>query len=130
MSNSTIGILVIAVLVIVIGFVIIQYFRRRSAKWAGSVIDKGFTEHVDRDTVSNRSSQSGSSLKIGGLTIGGNMQQRHVTRSYYIRVQTDEGKEIKWPVSEGLYETIKIGDRLTKEPGTQIPRIAENAPKI
>jgi hypothetical protein len=52
----------------------------------------------------------------GGIMIG-NMNGG-VTHEYKIKVKTDAGKEINYKISEGMYEVVKIGDRVSKTSGT------------
>ncbi len=106
-------------------WLIISHFKKRSTQWTGTVIDKGYTERV-QTTGSRRGG-----LKIGGTAISHGGGQ-HVSLNYYIVVKIDGEKELRWSISEGLYQRISIGDKLSKDSGTMIPRVVEamrNAPQ-
>lgn len=117
--------LAIGVVVLIVGLSIyatVSHFKRKGMQWSGVVLDKGSREikSVDR---SPREKQS--SLSVGGFTFGGGTApaQQTVTYSYFIVVKTDAQEEIKWDISEGLYEVIKVGDRVKKDSGAMTPQI-------
>jgi hypothetical protein len=97
----------IFIIFFVIVFAIIGglYIRRREIVFEGEVVDKDIHE----STVQNNSMGS------GGITFG---NSGGVTHSYMIKVKTDAGKEVNYQISEGKYEIIKIGDRVSKPKGT------------
>jgi hypothetical protein len=103
----------IAILVIFGGaivFIIVNAIRRREINFEGTVIDKNIIENrANNNSMMNRPG--------GGIMIGGNMNGG-VTHEYKIRVKTDLGKEINYKITEGMYEIIKIGDRVSKASGT------------
>ena len=101
-------------------FLIINYFRKRATEWIGIVIDKGTTQSY-RTTSVRRSPR----VNVGPFSLGQN--NRHININYYVVVETDSGKEIRWNISEGLYEVVKVGDKLKKDKGTTIPRVIEKA---
>ncbi len=109
---------VVSLFAVVFIWLIINYFKKRSMQWTGAVIDKGYTERV------HSTRGRGNSLKVGGIAINQDRGQ-HVSLNYYIVVQVDGGKELRWSVSEGLYQTINVGDKLSKDSGTMIPRVVE-----
>jgi regulatory protein YycI of two-component signal transduction system YycFG len=129
MNESLIIILFIGVFGAIGVALVVQHFKRKGSEWSGTVIDKDVHENVRNNTTSRHSNldnRSGVQLGTGGPRFG--MQnQSHVTLSYSIRVNTSDGKEIKWPISEGLYQQIDIGDQLQKDSGTKIPRITQKA---
>lgn len=99
-------------------WLIVNYFKKRSMQWTGTVIDKGYNERVR--STGNR----GSGLKIGGVAVSHNRGQ-HVSLDYYIVVKIEGEKELRWSVSEGMYQRINIGDKLSKNSGTMIPQVIE-----
>ena len=121
MSETLIFILIAVIVIGFIGFSLFRSHKQKNSSWSGTVIDKGYDEHVRSN---QRRRQPG--LRVGGIGIG-NINQQHVSVKYYIRVETLAGGELKWPVSEGLYQQINIGDKLSKESGTKIPRITESS---
>lgn len=120
-------IIVAAVIVCIIAFVIYGVYtnkKRKDAVWSGVVIDKDITEVVhDNNDFGNNNQQNG----IGLFSIGNTNNQMAVTHSYSIKVKTDGGEQFDWDISSGLYETINIGDRLTKSAGTDVPEVVEKA---
>jgi len=58
------------------------------------------------------------------IVIGNTGGVRH---TYSIKVKTDQGKEISYTISAGMYETIKIGDRVSKPKGTTEITIVSSA---
>ncbi len=102
--------LVLVILVIAIG----PYWRRRSVAFEGTVSDKDVKEiEVDNNT----------NARAGGVRINLGSNIKH---KYIIKVETDSGKKIKWRVSQGKYEIIKIGDRVTKHSGTTDIEVTQN----
>ncbi len=87
----------------VIAFMIVSYFRKKEEVFQGVVIDKNINEvqHMN----------NGGPHMTAGMSGG-------VTHQYMIKVKTDNGKEIKYQISEGKYEIVKIGDRVSKAKGT------------
>jgi hypothetical protein len=94
-------VLVILVFVAIGGFLLVSYLRRRSSAFEGTITDKDVQEIVNN-------------TKTKGISIGSNNVQHH----YFIKVQTDAGQTIKYPVSEGKYEQAAIGDKVSKSAGT------------
>ncbi len=122
------ALLVSGVIVAIIGFVIYGVYinkKRKDAVWTGVVVDKDISENVyDSNDFGDNNRQN----SIGLFSIGNTNNQVAVTHSYSIKVKTDGGEQIDWDISSGLYETINIGDRLTKSAGTDVPEIIEKAP--
>ena len=119
MSNTVTTTLIIVVVVAGVLWAIITKILRRSESWTGTIIDKGFSDNVHSNMRNTSMNGNGTNISIGGISMG---QQQYVTQSYYIVVKTDTGKEIRWPISEGLYNQFTIGDKLQKDSGTEIPR--------
>jgi len=103
----TTKIIVFGVFGLFILLVIVLYIRRREMVFEGEVIDKNVVENQVHNTQPMNQ----------GITIGNNMNGG-VTHSYTIKVKTDAGKTIGYPISSGMYEVIKIGDRVSKPKGT------------
>ena len=123
------GVLPILIVIILVGafsFMIIQNFRRKGMQWSGVVIDKNSSENISRSQPTVMNNQS--SLTLGSIRIGGSdfQPQQRINLQYYIIVKTDDGKELRWNVSEGLYQTLNIGDKLKKDSGTMIPEVVAN----
>lgn len=120
-------ILIIGIIVVIgggiVGLGLYQKKKRKEASWSGSVIDKSIQETVHNNDNNNYGE------KRTGFSIGSNGFNNNtaVTKSYNIKVKTDTGEEISWPISSGMYETLNIGDRLVKNPGTEIPEITDKA---
>lgn len=118
-------IIVSVVVAAIIGFVVYGLYinkKRKDAVWTGVVVDKDISENVyDGNDFGNNNRQNG----IGLFSIGNTNNQVAVTHSYSIKVKTDGGGQIDWDISSGLYETINIGDRLTKSAGTDVPEVIE-----
>jgi hypothetical protein len=119
MQNNLVPVIIVAILVIGGVFAIAQYFRRKGMQWSGIVIDKGYTESTN---ISNRNFQNGPTTIILGA--------QRPNLKYYIVVKTNEGKELRWNVSEGLYQTFNIGDALQKNSGTLIPEVVTTKSSI
>ena len=111
--------LIVAVFILVfggaIGFAIYSFFHRRDETFTGLVIDKDIIENQVNNNMM-RPNQPGINIGMGGMMnngFGGGIQH-----TYRIKVKTDAGKEIHYQISEGKYEIIKIGDRVSKAHGT------------
>jgi ABC-type Na+ efflux pump permease subunit len=124
MSEKLILFVILGVIALVFVLVSMNHFKKKSSSWKGVVIDKGTREKV-RNNTTNRNNSVGPNITIGKVSIGGltNSNQRHVSISYFVVVKTDQGKEINWGISEGLYEKIKVGDEIEKTAGTMTPSI-------
>ena len=106
---------VIAIFIVVIGLFIFLAIRRREEVFEGEVIDKNILE----SQVMNNPGMTG-----GGIMIGNTGGLRH---TYTIKVKTDQGKAINYTISEGMYEIVKIGDRVSKPKGsTEITIVSSN----
>jgi regulatory protein YycI of two-component signal transduction system YycFG len=110
-SNPTIFIVVIAIVVLVFGYVLYAKIKRRGASWSGTVIDKDMVETATSPTDNGNNNSS-------GITFG---TRNAVNRSYKLRIKDDAGKEFNWPVGQGFYDSVNVGDKLTKSPGTETP---------
>lgn len=117
--NIVIFIVISALVVLMFGYMIISAKKRKSAVWAGTVIDKNISETV-HSAMGNNSGRGGGLISFN-LGTGNNNQS--VTKSYYIIVKTDDGQQINWPISSGFYEQVNIGDGLSKPSGTVVPEI-------
>lgn len=100
------AILVIGIFVVVGVVLIVSYVRRRGESFEGTVIDKDVRENINSNNNFNQTS---------GIRFG---NSGTVTHEYMIKVQTDAGKTIHYKISEGKYEIVKIGDRVSKHSGT------------
>ncbi len=122
--NSIVSIVIFVVIFGgVVAYIIVSAIRRREIQFEGSVIDKNIIENRQMNNGMNRGP---------GITLGNNMNGNNmnggVTHEYKIRVKTDQGKEVNYKVSEGMYETIKIGDRVSKPHGTTEITIVSSTP--
>jgi len=134
MDNNSIGIIIsIAVIVIIVAAFavgIFTYKKRKAASWTGTVVDKDVQEQIQQsNSYGNSNNSQGMNIRIGDIGIGngtGQMSGR-VTHSYSISVRPDSGDVFTWSVSSGFYETVSIGDRLSKPAGTLTPEIVEKA---
>jgi hypothetical protein len=109
-NNNPIYIVIFVVLFAsVFGYVIYAKHKRKSVAWTGTVIDKSVSETATTPTNNNQS----------GITIGSN--QNAVNRSYSLRIKSELGEEFEWSVGEGFYASVQVGDKLTKQPGTETP---------
>ena len=104
---------VIAAVVLVFAYVIYAKIKRRNASWTGTVIDKNVTETATSPVDNNNSNDNDS-----GVTFG---SRNAINRSYTLRIKDDSGKEFNWPVGQGFYDSTDVGDKLTKNPGTETP---------
>lgn len=110
-SNPWVFIAVAIIFGSVFAYVIITKIKRKNTSWAGTVIDKSVTESVSSNNNANGNDGP-------GITFGAN---NAVNRHYVIKIKSDNGKEFNWPVGEGFYNSISVGDRLAKNPGTETP---------
>lgn len=119
--DTTLGFLVVgAVILVAIGVGAYSFTKRRDMSFEGVVLDKNMQENVVNNTVGQPQQQ--------GIVIGGN-NQAAVTHSYSIRVNTATGEVVSYSISSGMYETIKIGDRVSKAKGsTDIPIVSSGQP--
>ncbi len=114
MNSTTKGspyliIIIIAVFGTVIAVLIYSAIRRREVSFEGEVIDKNIVETVQTNDMQGVNNGTGINL--------GNMQG-NVTHTYKIKVKDNSGKVINYKVSQGKYEIIEIGDRVSKPKGT------------
>lgn len=112
------GVVFVGMAALIIG----QKIKRKGAQWTGVVIDKNMTESVVRDSLHDRDTNSNGGLRIG---LGG--VNNAVQRSYQLRIRDDAGKEFNWPVGEGVYQSVNVGDKLQKQPGTETPVVLSQA---
>ena len=107
----------------------VNYLKKRSSKWNAVVVDKDFREQVRNHNNRRpmRNNGIGAAINIGpqGVSIGNN--NRHVTVNYFAILKSEEGKEFKWRISEGMYEKIQIGDKVEKQSGSMTLNIIESA---
>jgi len=108
-NNPLILVAVLGIFAVVIILVIVFAIKRREEVFEGEVTDKNIQE-TNRMPMNNMGP-----MNNGGINImsGGGIQH-----DYYIYVKTDVGKSIKYKISSGMYEIIKIGDRVRKPKGT------------
>lgn len=133
--ESTIGI-IIAVIIVLIIFgaftaAVISNRKRKAASWTGVVVDKNIQERVqESNSYNNSNDSSGMNIRLGGIGLStGNSSNNgvSVTHSYFVSVRPEGGEVFDWSVSSGFYETVSIGDRLSKPSGTLTPEIVEKA---
>ena len=130
MDDALTLVLIVGIIGIIGGVMFMQHRKRKNAQWSGTVIDKDTKKEYIHNTRHSRRNRrrGGSGIGLAGAVLAGNSMRRgNYTLKYYIFVKTDEGEEIKWEVSDGLYEEVNIGDQLKKEPGTTIPEITQKA---
>lgn len=108
-------IIIIGIFVLVGGLLIANYFRKRGMAFEGVVTDKDIREHQVNNSVPGQ----------GGISINNNGGVQH---DYVIKVDTGSGKTITWKISQGKYEMVKIGDRVSKQKGTTDIEITPQAP--
>jgi len=120
LMEDIIGIIVVIFVVLGIGIVfVVQFLKKKkqtAASWTGTVVDK----EIDEQVHSNHSSGNDNS----GFN---DSHGTYVTHSYNISVRADSGETFEWPISSGFYETVGIGDKLSKPAGTMMPEIVEKA---
>ena len=109
MKNYSVYI-VVALFVLAIGFFIFYAIKRREEVFEGEVIDKNIGEIPVMNNAVGGPGMTGSGIMIGNA--GG------VRHTYTIKVKTDPGKVINYTISEGMYEIVKIGDRVSKPKGS------------
>ncbi len=117
-------IIVAGVSIAIVGFFVYGMYsnkKRKEAVWSGIVVDKNILE-IAHDNNSNQNNNG-----VNLFSMGNNGSQTTVTHNYSIKVKTESGDQINWPISSGLYEAINIGDKLTKSVGTDVPEIIEKA---
>lgn len=114
----------VAVFVAILAIVIIQKFKRKGAQWTGVVIDKDMSETVNRNNMNRGNTMGGNN---NGISIGFGNGNNAVNRSYRLKIRGDDGKEFNWPVGEGFYVSVNVGDRLQKQPGTETPVVLSKA---
>ncbi len=107
---------VFIVVATVFGYSLYRKKKRIEATWEGVVIDKAVEETVHQTSTNS----SGSGFSVGG-------GDSAVTRDYSIIVRPNVGDTFKWPISSGFYETVQIGDKLSKQPGQETPEIIQKA---
>lgn len=95
-----------------IAYSIVAAKKRKGASWSGVVLDKDMTE--TNNTAGQNTNQG------IGINLGGN--RNAIDRNYNLKIKDDSGKEFNWPVGQGFYESVKVGDKLIKESGTETPR--------
>lgn len=109
-SNPLIFGAVAVIFLVILGYTFIAKAKRKSSSWTGTVIDKNVTETASNNT--NQDDQN-PSFSIGSRSA--------INRNYNLRIKDDLNNEFDWPVGSGFYETIVVGDRLTKNSGTETP---------
>lgn len=94
-----------------IGFAVYGLYskaKRKSETWNAVVIDKSDTERVD----------SPDSTTPATISVG---TRQAVNHDYTLKLKADDGHEFEWPVGEGFYASVQVGDRLQKPAGTETP---------
>ncbi|MEI7838589.1 MAG: hypothetical protein WCI37_02265 [bacterium] len=109
--------------IVIFGGVIIYFIyssiKRKEEVFEGVIIDKNV---IENQTANNTGSPTNNGI---GLNIGNNLGG--VTHTYKIRVKDDSGKEFNYKVSEGQYEILKIGDRVSKAKGTTVVTVISSS---
>ncbi len=111
---------IVAIVVAALGYSFYSNKKRKDASWEGVVIDKSISEH----TETGDRTDNGSGVSVNGIRRG-SAQQSAVTHSYSLSVKLASDKVIDWSISSGMYDTVSIGDKLIKRPGTTIPEIVK-----
>jgi hypothetical protein len=129
MNSGTIFIAIFVMVFLgILGFALYSRKQRKDASWSGTVTDKNAQEVVQNSNIPYQNQNRSFGVTLGGVNnVMGNNQV--VTHQYDITVMTDEGKELRWPVSSGMYETVSIGDKLVKRSGTETSEITAKAPQ-
>jgi hypothetical protein len=109
-------IIIILLIVSFAGFIVL-YIHQREEIFEGEVVDKDIVETTPAQSMNNRPGLSFGSAGYGG-----------VQHTYKVKVKTSNGQTKNWTVSEGKYEIIKIGDRVSKSKGTRDLEIISSAP--
>src|SRR6185503_19348059 len=107
-----------SIFIIVPVIVVAIYWRRREEVFEGEVVDKDVVENVNNTMPMD---------SRPGLHFGGPSGFSGTTHTYVVKVKTLAGKTITWQVSEGKYDIIKIGDRVSKPKGTTDLQILSSA---
>lgn len=112
--QAFIGVIVIFVLVVAIVLAVI--IKKREVSFDGQVINKNIEEYdllnLDNKTTVN----SGNNISNGNS----------IAHDYFVYVKTSNGKNIKYQIPATLYETIKIGDLVSKQKGNNSLVITSN----
>lgn len=108
MKTSKSGILFAVVFVVILAVIAIFTIRRREESFEGEVIDKDVNQsQMPTNPMNNGANNSTITINNTGMR-----------STYSIKVKTDAGKVIHYTISEGMYEVVKIGDRVSKPKGT------------
>ena len=109
------ALIIIALVAFFIAYIAL-WMHRKSEVFEGVVVNKDIRENTVQSTNPNQSS---------GFSFG---RSAGVTHEYVVMVQTSDGKTKTWQVTEGKYEIIKIGDRVSKSKGTTDLQVVSSSP--
>jgi len=119
--SSKYGIVIfIAILAVVLGIIVYSNVKRKGESFEGVVTDKDI---IETQQMNDTSTPGANGINIGNYGNGG------IRHSYRIKVKDDSGKDIKYSISAGMYEIIKIGDRVSKAKGTTDIKILSSSKK-
>jgi hypothetical protein len=107
-SSPVAGIIFGVIFVAIVGGATVLAIRRREIVFDGEVIDKNIVENSMPVNDMGNMNHGGINLVNGG----------GIKHDYYINVRTSSGKTIKYKISSGMYEIVKIGDMVSKPKGT------------
>lgn len=113
---------IVAVFAVIFGVMIYQKIKRRNAQWSGVVIDKNATE-----TEAHRPNSHSNNSNTGGFNIQMGGDRRAINRNYSLRIRDTTNKEFSWPVGEGMYMSVNVGDQLRKDAGSETPVVVSQA---
>lgn len=105
---------ILGLFVLVVAWIVYSKIHQRGEAWEGVVIDK----HSNTNVVSNPNS-SQNTVSVGSFNIGSN--PTGVQMTYTLEIKTDDGKQISFPVGQGIFDSANIGDRFVKRAGVMEP---------
>jgi len=124
-NTIIIAIGIVVIVAALLGNSLYRKKQRVEAAWEGVVIDKAVQEQVQQPKT-NTTNPSG--VSVNNISVSGQSQNTPaITHVYSITVRSSAGTTFNWPVSSGFYETVGIGDTLSKHPGQEVPNITQKA---
>ena len=121
-QNPIALVVIIVIVIAVVGYAIYSAIKRREEVFEGEVVDK---DVIETEAVNHNYGPPGTP-RPSGIVIGN--AGSGIKHTYKIKVKTDQGKVIGYVISEGMYETVKIGDRVSKAKGSaEITIVAQAA---
>jgi hypothetical protein len=98
---------VIVILVIVVAVILVVIIKKREVSFDGQVIDKNVQEYDLLNLDNKPPMNNGNNISNGNS----------IAHDYFVKVETTNGKTINYQVPALTYETINIGDRVSKQKG-------------